>query len=151
MPQLNSPGPCTETGFVCSCSRSILAASFLWSLPVISLICSPFSNACISLLPYSQHPTLSTSFSHLDQLPADLCNGLLSFAYDHCPDLELWRLPRSPGMMPQGSTWSAPCLCKLPSVAAPCSPCFCPSGLLCTPPNCQLLPESMSLHILFPL
>lgn len=29
MPKLNSPGPCTETGFVCSCSRSILAASFL--------------------------------------------------------------------------------------------------------------------------
>ena len=168
-PQLNSPGPCTETGFVCSCSRSILAASFLSSLPVISSICSPFSNAYISLLPHSQQPMLSTSFSHLDQLPAwssaisaMVCYHLhmitaLIWNFEDSPDLLGWCPNVLHGLLPASANsplllspvlhasvplaFSAP----LQTANSSLSPCLCTYYSLCKEwPSTPTLPGNSS-------
>lgn len=60
------------------------------------------------LLPHSQHPSLSTSSSHLDQSPA----GVLYQSLECSVKMQIWSLlPKAPGMKPQSPACPTP-LCK---------------------------------------
>lgn len=89
-------------------SRSILSTSFLPPAPVISSVSPSSSNAGLSLLPHSQHPTLSTSLSHLDHPPAGVPCQALPWSVNSCA----WSLPRSRPSKPPHISWTnAPWLC----------------------------------------